>query len=217
MKRTINTMTRRATTALRATTATADGSSWEDAIYFDSPSAFGNWLATHHSSKTEVFVGYFKKHTGRAVLTWTDAVDEALCWGWIDGVRRRVDANRMSQRFTPRAKRSHWSRINVDKMALLEAAGRVSEPGKAAFALRTEDNTAQMSFERELVLSDEYAQQLAANHAAASFLEGRTGGYRRQVIHWVMSAKRVETRQRRLDELIDSSAQSLDVKQFRRK
>lgn len=225
LKGAFSTMARRATASssrqprrpARVAKIRAGGSSWEEPIYFESPSAFGDWLADNHDSKAELFVGYYKKHTGRAVLTWSEAVDEALCWGWIDGVRRRVDEDRMAQRFMPRVKKSHWSRINVDKMALLEAAGRVREPGKAAFALRTEDNTAQMSFERELTLSDEYANSIAANVAAASFLEGRTPGYKRQVSHWIMSAKRPETRERRLEELIDSSAKSLDVKQFRRK
>lgn len=195
----------------------ASGSQWEHPIYFESPATFGQWLATYHSFKKELFVGYYKKHTGRADLTWSNAVDEALCWGWIDGVRRRVDEDRMAQRFTPRAKKSHWSRINVDKMALLEASGRVREPGRAAFALRTEENTAQMSNEREFVLSDEFAKTLAENAAAAAYFEQRTPGYKRQVYHWIMSAKRPETQQKRLEGLINSSAKSQDVKQFRRK
>jgi uncharacterized protein YdeI (YjbR/CyaY-like superfamily) len=123
----------------------------------------------------------------------------------------------MAQRFTPRAKKSHWSRVNVDKMALLEAAGRVREPGKAAFTLRTEENTAQTSFERDLVLTDGFAEHIAANKVAATYLDGRTPGYIRQVTHWVMSAKQLKTQERRLEELIVSSEQSLDVKQFRRK
>ncbi|KAK6087985.1 hypothetical protein SCUP234_01051 [Seiridium cupressi] len=190
--------------------AAAGGSSWDEPIYFDSPSALGHWLSANHSSKTELFVGYYKKHTGRAALTWSNAVDEALCWGWIDGVRRRIDEDRMAQRFTPRAKKSHWSRINVEKMALLEAAGRVRDPGKAAFALRTEENTAQMSFERDLILSDDFAKRLAASKAAATYFQGRTPGYRRQVTHWIMSAKRPETQERRLEELIENCANSLD-------
>ncbi|KAH6654509.1 hypothetical protein BKA67DRAFT_281083 [Truncatella angustata] len=196
---------------------TATGSTWADPIYFASPSALGNWLSVYHKSKKELFVGYYKKHTGRIDLTWSNAVDEALCWGWIDGVRRRVDDDRMAQRFTPRAKKSHWSRINVEKMALLEASGRVQEPGRAAFALRTEENTAQMSFERELVFSDEFLRRLSENKDAASYIEGRTPGYRRQVCHWVMSAKRMETQQKRFEELINCSLQSQDLKQFRRK
>lgn len=201
----------------RLVTAALAESSWDQPIYFESPSALGTWLSEHHSSRSELFVGYYKKHTGRMVLTWSQAVDEALCWGWIDGVRRRVDDDRMVQRFTPRAKRSHWSRVNVDKVAVLEAAGRMQEPGRAAFARRTDENTAQMSFEREYVLGEDFAKRLEANQAAAAYMSGRTPAYNRQVVHWIMSAKRPETQERRFEELLDSSAQQEDVKQFRRK
>ncbi|KAH8673427.1 hypothetical protein BX600DRAFT_508693 [Xylariales sp. PMI_506] len=195
-------------------------SSWDAPIFFDSPGAFGDWLAANHASQTELFLGYYKKHTGRQVLTWSEAVDEALCWGWIDGQKRSLDASRSAQRFTPRAKRgSHWSRVNVDKIAALEAAGRMREPGRAAFRRRTEENTAQRSFERDapLELSPEFAARIAASEQASSYLDGRAPGYRRLVVDWVMSAKKPETRERRLLELIDSSEQQLDVKQFRRR
>ncbi|KAJ7892752.1 hypothetical protein B0H14DRAFT_956616 [Mycena olivaceomarginata] len=118
----------------------------DEPIYF-SPAALGSWLSKNHATKTELWVGYFKKHTGRQALTWPLAVDEALCWGWIDGIKKRVDADRTMQRFTPRKAKSHWSAVNVAKVAVLEAAGRMQEPGRAAFALRTEENTGQTSFE----------------------------------------------------------------------
>ncbi|ETS85334.1 hypothetical protein PFICI_03359 [Pestalotiopsis fici W106-1] len=194
-----------------------DGSSWSQPIYFDSPQALGHWLAYNHNSKPELFVGYYKKHTGRAVLTWSDAVDEALCWGWIDGMKRKVDDDRMAQRFTPRTKYSHWSRVNVDKMALLEAAGRVREPGRIAFARRLEENTAQMSHERDVVLRDDFIERLRIAGPANFYLAQRTPGYRRQVFHWIMTAKRPETQERRFQELMVSSAQGEDVKHFRRK
>ncbi|KAI4594320.1 hypothetical protein LQW54_004550 [Pestalotiopsis sp. IQ-011] len=193
------------------------GGSWEKPIYFDSPAAFGEWLAYNYSARTELFVGFFKKHTGRGTLTWSNAVDEALCWGWIDGVKRRVDDDRTVQRFTPRAQnRSHWSRVNVDKMALLMAAGRVHEPGRAAFAKRTEANTAQMSFEREVPLGDNFIRRLMAAAPANFYLAQRTPAYRRQVFHWVMTAKRPETQERRFEEMLASSSQGEDVKHFRR-
>ncbi|KAK8104051.1 uncharacterized protein PG998_011084 [Apiospora kogelbergensis] len=132
------------------------------------------------------------------VMTWSQAVDEALCWGWVDGHGKSLDAERHVKRFTPRGKRSHWSRVNVDKVAALEAAGRMREPGNAAFALRTDDNTAQMSFEREsLALDEGFATK-------------------RSVFDWVMSARRPETRERRFAELVECSAQQLKVKQFRK-
>ncbi|KAI1848482.1 hypothetical protein JX265_008736 [Neoarthrinium moseri] len=202
--------------AARGPTPSHQSNSWEDPIYFQSPAAFGAWLSANHDSKSEVFVGYFKKHTGLQVVTWSDAVDEALCWGWIDGQRRRVDDSRLVQRFTPRARKSHWSRVNVDKVALLEAAGRMQEPGRAAFARRTEENTAQMSFERELALSNEFAERLTSNKTAAAYLKSRTPGYKRQVFHWVMSAKRLETQERRLEELISSSENQELVQKFKR-
>ncbi|ORY68388.1 uncharacterized protein BCR38DRAFT_334522 [Pseudomassariella vexata] len=192
--------------------------SFANAIFFDSPSAFGTWLSQNHATATEVFVGYYKKHTGRQVMPWSQAVDEALCWGWIDGQVKSIDSNRTAQRFTPRKKKgSHWSRINVEKVAILEAAGRMRDPGRAAFALRTEENTAQTYFEREAKgLSEEFKVRLETDEGAAAYVEGRTPGYRRQVFDWIMSAKRPETRERRLVELIESSAQQLDVRQFRR-
>ncbi|KAI0129110.1 hypothetical protein BJ170DRAFT_624062 [Xylariales sp. AK1849] len=137
-------------------------SSFERPIFFDSAAAFGKWLSANHASKTEVFLGNYKKHTGKQAMTWSESVDEALSWGWIDGQKKAVDANRTAQRFTPRAKKSHWSRVNVDKVAVLEAAGRMHDPGRTAFAQRTEENTAQMSFERTaLVLTGDFSARLA--------------------------------------------------------
>ncbi|KAF7301016.1 Bacteriocin-protection protein [Mycena indigotica] len=211
-------MARQNKRAIASTSSSAaPGTSFDNALYFASPAAFNDWLAAHYNTHTELFVGFHKKHTGNQTMTWSESVDEALCWGWIDGHARSVDANRTARRFTPRAKKSHWSRVNVDKFAALETAGRIHEPGRAAFARRTEDNTAQAYFERQAhTLSDEFAARLAANSEASEYLEGRAAGYRRQVYDWVMSAKRPETQERRLTELIDSSAQQIDVKPFRR-
>lgn len=192
-------------------------SSFEDPMFFESPSAFEYWLSQNHDTASEVFVGFYKKHSGKVVMTWSEAVDEALCWGWIDGHCKSLDGERHVRRFTPRGKRSHWSRVNVDKVAALDAAGRMREPGKAAYALRTEGNTAQMSFEREsLALDEDSAAKLAADAAASEYLEHAPPGYKRTVFDWVMSAKRPETRERRLAELVECSAQQLKVKQFRR-
>ncbi|KAJ7892739.1 hypothetical protein B0H14DRAFT_3427683 [Mycena olivaceomarginata] len=123
----------------------------DEPIYFSSPAALGSWLSKNHATKTELWA-----------LTWPLAVDEALCWGWIDGIKKRVDADRTMQRFTPRKAKSHWSAVNVAKVAVLEAAGRMQEPGRAAFALRTEENTGQTSFEsRDAVpLSREFTERL---------------------------------------------------------
>ncbi|KAK8132656.1 hypothetical protein PG999_000829 [Apiospora kogelbergensis] len=198
-------------------TARPTPSSLEAPIFFDSPSAFGHWLYHNHDTAREVFVGFYKKQTGKMVMTWSQAVDEALCWGWVDGHGKSLDAERHVKRFTPRGKRSHWSRVNVDKVAALEAAGRMREPGNAAFALRTDDNTAQMSFEREsLALDEGFATKLAADAAASDYMNHAPPGYRRSVFDWVMSARRPETRERRFAELVECSAQQLKVKQFRK-
>ncbi|KAJ7493432.1 hypothetical protein B0H11DRAFT_1911318 [Mycena galericulata] len=170
-----------------------------------------------YNKETELWVGYFKKHTGRQALTWPLAVDEALCWGWIDGIKKRVDAERTMQRFTPRKAKSHWSNVNVAKVAVLEAAGRMQDPGRAAFALRTEENTGQMSFERGTVpLSTEFAARLAEASAAAEWHAEQPPGYRRSAEDWVMSAKQEATRERRLGVLIESAERGLRVPHLRR-
>jgi uncharacterized protein YdeI (YjbR/CyaY-like superfamily) len=150
-------------------------------------------------------------------MSWPQAVDEALCWGWIDGQVKGIDGERHAQRFTPRKAKSHWSRVNVDKVALLEANGRMREPGMAAFARRTEENTAQRSFEREtLQLSEEFAARLAEDKKVVKYLDGCGPGYRRAVYDWVMSAKKAETREKRFDELLNCSGQSQPVKHLSR-
>ncbi|KAJ6588844.1 hypothetical protein B0H19DRAFT_221403 [Mycena capillaripes] len=186
-------------------------------IYFDSPAALGSWFTMNHATETELWVGYFKKHTGRQVLSWPLAVDEALCWGWIDGVKKSVDADRTMQRFTPRKAKSHWSKVNVAKVAVLEAAGRMQDPGRAAFALRKEENTGQMSYERGAIpLSEEFAATLAAASTAAEWHAGQPTGYRRAAEDWVMRAKQEATRERRLATLIECAEQGLRVPPLRR-
>ena len=187
-----------------------------DAIFFDSPEAFYDWLAEHHETETEVFVGLWKKATGKQTMTWSQAVDQALCFGWIDSVMRRLDDERHMQRFTPRKPGSNWSKVNVEKVARLEAAGLMTPAGRAAFEARAADTTGIYSFERERAeLPPEYFEQLSAHVAASEYFEGRAPSYRRTAIHWVVSAKREETRLRRLGQLIDCSAKGEDLPQFR--
>ena len=113
-----------------------------DGLYFTSPQEFRAWLDEHHESATEVWIGYWKKHTGKPSLTWSQAVDEALCFGWIDGVLRRVDDERHVQRFTPRKPTSNWSAVNIAKVEQLRGEGRMRPAGEAAFALRREEKSA---------------------------------------------------------------------------
>jgi uncharacterized protein YdeI (YjbR/CyaY-like superfamily) len=149
-------------------------------------------------------------------MTWSESVDEALCFGWIGGVRRGRDEESYTIRFTPRKKRSTWSKVNVAKAEQLIAEGRMRPAGLAAFERRTEDNTGVYSFENAVELAPEYEQQLRANGAAAEYFDSRPPWYRRTAVHLVMSARREETRLRRLARLIEDSAAGRDIKELRR-
>jgi uncharacterized protein YdeI (YjbR/CyaY-like superfamily) len=186
-------------------------------IFFASPEEFYAWLEEHHETEGEVYVGYHKKHTGKPSLSWSEAVDQALCFGWIDGRLNRIDDERHMQRFTPRRPGSNWSKVNVEKVARLKEAGRMRPAGLAAFERRSDDRTGVYSFERgeNAVLPREYEQRLRASPAAADYFDRKPPWYRRTATHWVMSAKREETRERRLAQLIEDSANGLDIKPLR--
>ncbi len=176
-------------------------------IYFTSPGAFGAWLAEHHATEREVLVGYWRKGTGKPSLTWPESVDEALCWGWIDGVRRGVDEERFTIRFTPRKRTSNWSLVNVRKYEALLKQGRVQEPGRAAFAARREEKTGIYSFENKpKELPPEAIAALKRVKAALAFWEAQPPGYRRTIAFWIVSAKKEETRANRIARLVDVCA-----------
>jgi uncharacterized protein YdeI (YjbR/CyaY-like superfamily) len=186
-------------------------------IFFASPEEFYAWLEGHHDTETEVYAGYYKAHTGRRGMSWSEAVDQALCFGWIDGRLNRIDDESHMQRFTPRKPGSNWSNVNVAKVEQLTKAGLMRPAGLAAFERRTKDRTGVYSFERENAgLPPEYEKRLRANHAAAEYFDSRPPWYRRAAVHWVTSAKREETRERRLDQLVQDSADGVDVKPLRR-
>jgi uncharacterized protein YdeI (YjbR/CyaY-like superfamily) len=185
-------------------------------IYFSSPQEFYDWLEENHETADEVYVGYFKKATNRPSLTWSQAVDQALCFGWIDGRVNRIDDERHMQRFTPRRPGSNWSKINVEKVAKLSEAGLMRPAGLAAFERRSDGKTGVYSFENQAELAPEYEARLRENRAAADYFDSRPPWYRRTAIHLVMSAKREETRERRLEQLIEDSAAGRDIKQLRR-
>ena len=188
-----------------------------DVIYFESPDALRDWFDANHETANELWVGYHKKATGRPSLTWSQAVDEALCVGWIDGVRVGVDEERFAQRFTPRRSGSTWSAINVAKVASLTKAGRMRAAGRAAYEARTADRTAIYSYELEAAaFTDEDIATIKANAAAWRDWEGRPPSYRKAVTHWVTSAKRPETRERRLASLIADAAEGRRVGPMRR-
>jgi uncharacterized protein YdeI (YjbR/CyaY-like superfamily) len=185
-------------------------------IFFKSSQDFYDWLEQHHDTEDEVYVGFYKTHTGKRAMSWSESVDQALCFGWIDGRTNAIDEDRYMQRFTPRRPGSNWSKINVEKVAKLVEVGRMRPAGLAAFEKRTDAKTGVYSFERETELAPEYEAQLKANEAAAEYFDSRPPWYRRTAIHLVMSAKREETRERRLRQLIEDSAAGRDIKQLRR-
>ena len=186
-------------------------------IFFSSPQEFYDWLEKHHETETEVYVGFHKQHTGKRAMTWSESVDQALCFGWIDGRVNTIDADRYMQRFTPRKPGSNWSKINVEKVAQLTEAGLMRPAGIAAFERRSAKKTGVYSYEDAAKgLPPEYEQRLRANRAAAEYFDSRPPSYRRTAIHLVMNAKREETRERRLEQLIEDSAAGRDIKQLRR-
>lgn len=177
------------------------------AVFFKTAAAFRVWLARHHDSAKELLVGIHKVGSGRQSITYQEALDEALAFGWIDGVRRRLDDESYSTRFTPRKATSIWSAVNIKRVKELEAAGRMEPAGLAAFAKRDEKRSAIYSYEREAAALDAKAlKTFAADRKALEFYERQAPWYRRTTAHWVISAKRPETRDQRLRTLIDYSA-----------
>lgn len=175
--------------------------------HFKSPADFRVWLETNHARACELWVGFYKKHTGRGGLTYDEAVEEALCFGWIDGIKKRVDEFSYTHRFTPRKPRSNWSRVNVARMKRLQRAGRVTPAGLAAFANRTPEVTGVYSFENQpKEFSDADVKRFQRNRRAWEFFQRQSPGYRRLATWWVMSAKKPETRTCRLAQLIAASA-----------
>ena len=186
-------------------------------IYFATPAEFRGWLEANHGSATELIVGFHKKASGVPSMTWSEAVDEALCFGWIDGVRRSIDGESYTNRFTPRQRRSNWSAINIKRAHELIAEGRMTPAGHAAFAARTDDRSAIYSYEqrRNAELEPEQRARFEADADAWAWFERQAPSYRRTAIHWVTSAKRPETRERRLAALIADSAAGQKVKPLR--
>ena len=176
--------------------------------FFATPAEFRVWLEEHHESESELLVGFYKKGSGRPSMTWPESVDQALCFGWIDGVRRSLGEDAYTIRFTPRKARSNWSAVNVARMKELVAEGLVQPAGLAAFERRSDDRTAIYSYEQRktATLPPQYEQQLRSNEGAAEFFDSQPPWYRRTATHWVISAKREATRERRLAQLIEDSA-----------
>lgn len=178
-----------------------------DPLFFASSIEFRTWLHANHAAETEVLVGFHKKASGRPSMSWSESVDEALCYGWIDGVRRSVDADRYSIRFTPRKPRSIWSNVNMAKAKALIADGRMQPAGLAAWERRSAERSGVYIFEQATVAFDAELERHFRKHGAAwRFFQAQPPGYRRLMIGRVMSAKRPETREKRLAALIELSA-----------
>jgi len=180
---------------------------------FASGAAFRAWLERHHATATELDVKIWKTHAKHRGMGYAEALDEALAFGWIDGVRRSIDADSFRIRFTPRKKGSRWSLVNVRHVARLEAAGRMHAAGLAAFRARDPEDPRRYSFEaRPVTLSPAFARKFRARAAAWRYFSARPPWYRRTSTHWVMSAKRGETRERRLAELIARSEEGKTIR-----
>jgi uncharacterized protein YdeI (YjbR/CyaY-like superfamily) len=177
-------------------------------LFFASPAEWRRWLVANHARKDELWVGFHKRSTGKPSLTWPESVDEALCFGWIDGLRKSVDAERYMIRFTPRRTGSIWSAVNVRRVAELTKRRRMRAAGVRVFKTRSAAKTAIYSFEQRKTarLPPAYMKQFKANAAAWRFFTAQAPWYQRTTTWWVISAKQEPTRLKRLARLIDDSA-----------
>ena len=177
-----------------------------EATFFPNAAAFRRWLTQHHASASELWVGYYRKGSGKASLSWAESVDEALCFGWIDGIRRKFDDERYANRFTPR-RTAKWSAVNIRRAKALIAEGRMSATGQKAFEARDRKNSGYSIAQRaSLAFAKDLEAAFRANRAAWAFFESQPPGYRKNAIFFVMSAKQDATRRRRLDVVIALSA-----------
>jgi uncharacterized protein YdeI (YjbR/CyaY-like superfamily) len=177
--------------------------------FFKTPAAFNKWLAANHAKSKELWVGFYNKKSGQPSITWPESVDEALCFGWIDGVRKNVDEDSYKIRFTPRKPASVWSAVNIRKVAKLIKEDRMHAAGMKAFAARKENRSGIYAYEqRSAELVEPYLGELKQNKAAWKFFEVQPPSYRKVMNWWVVSAKQEETRLRRLGKLIEASAEN---------
>ena len=185
---------------------------------FKTPAAWRAWLEAHHDSSQEILLRLFRVHAADRGLTYKQALDEALCFGWIDGITHRLDDDSYCQRYTPRRPRSIWSRINVGHVQRLVKEGRMTPSGLAAYRRRDEKRTGIYSFENPgKVLPADMEKRFRARKRAWDFYQQQAPWYRRTTTHWVLSGKKDETRRRRLDALIACCARGEIVPQHRRK
>ncbi len=176
------------------------------ATFFPTPEEFRKWLEKNHATEKELLVGFWKVGTKKPSITWSESVDQALCFGWIDGVRKSIDEESYSIRFTPRKPTSIWSAVNIKKMEDLTKAGLMNEAGQKAFELRKPERSAIYSHEKELAtLYPDYEKQFKANKKAWEFFNNQAPSYKKVMLHWITSAKQEKTRLSRLEKTIRES------------
>lgn len=189
-----------------------------DVVFFETPDDLRQWFEQNHDQAKELWVGYYRKDSGKTGITWAESVDQALCFGWIDGIRKSVDSTSYANRFTPRRKGSTWSAVNIKRVGELTELGLMKPAGLKAFEARKEDKSSVYSYEQEQQeFSAEQEAQLKATPAAWEFFQAQAASYRKAVIWWVISAKKEETKVSRLAQLIEESAQGKTMAQFTRR
>jgi uncharacterized protein YdeI (YjbR/CyaY-like superfamily) len=176
--------------------------------FFATASEFRKWLKKHHQKETELLVGFYKVGSGKPSMTWSESVDQALCFGWIDGIRKSMGEESYTIRFTPRKSTSIWSAINIRKMEELTKTGLMTAEGEKAFSLRTEGKSRVYSHEKESATLDaKYEKQFKKNKLAWNFFKTQAPSYRKVIVHWIMTAKQEATRLSRLEKTIKESEQ----------
>lgn len=181
--------------------------------FFTSPDDFREWLDKNHDKATEIFVGFYKAGTGKPTLTWSESVDQALCYGWIDGVLKPISNDSYSRRFTPRKANSTWSAVNIKKMEDLMKQGLVKPAGMAAYEKRKESNSKIYAYEQENpeALPETFEKEFKANKPAWEFFIKQAPSYRKQMIYRITSAKQEKTKQSRFEKLMNASAEGKRV------
>lgn len=184
--------------------------------FFPTPAEFRAWLEKHHAEFDELYVGFYKRASGKPSITWPESVDCALCFGWIDGIRRSLGEESYVIRFTPRKPESTWSSINIGRVKVLKKAGLMHEAGLAAFARRADKKSAIYSYEQRhgAQLDAKSEKEFRTNEKAWEFFQSQPPWYRRTSTYWVISAKKEETKLRRLNTLIEDSAHGRKIKQL---
>jgi uncharacterized protein YdeI (YjbR/CyaY-like superfamily) len=186
--------------------------------FFETPTKLRAWLQKHHGVATELWVGFYKKESGQPSISWPESVDEALCFGWIDGIRKSIDKSQYQIRFSPRKPGSIWSAVNIRRVSELMESGRMMPAGLRAFERRRENRIGRYSYEqRSDRLEEAYEAKVKLHPKAWQFWSAQPPSYRKASAWWVVSAKKEETRLRRLEQLIELSAREQRIPQFTRK